>query len=222
MSIESEIFKTYSADFKKTEKYGFHLLKGEYIFEKSFMKDSFKAIVKISETGEVSGTVYDLENDDEYLPLRVEDNEGSFIAEVRENYKVILTNIRDNCFVKHNFISSQANRIADLILKKYNDNPLFMWKDDPTSGVFKNPDSKKWYGIIMDIPYSKLGEKRKGNVEVINLKIDKDKIPELVKVNGIYPAWHMNKKYWISVTLDESLGDNEIMDLVCESHGYTI
>ena len=222
MSIESEVFKTFSPDFKKLKKYGFNLIKKEYIFEKVFMDETFKAKINISESGEITGTVLDLENDDEFLPLRVESNEGAFVGEVREAYKAILTDIRDNCFVKYNFISLQANRLADLILKKYNDNPLFMWEDYPTCGVFKNPDSKKWYGIIMDIPYTKLGEKKKGNVEVINLKIDAEKIPELIKKDGIYPAWHMNKKYWVSVALDDRLSDNNIMTLVAESHDFTV
>ena len=222
MSIESEVFKTFSPDFKKLKKYGFNLIKKEYIFEKIFMGKTFKAEIKISELGEITGTVFDLENDDEFLPLRVESNEGAFVGEVRESYRNILIDIRENCFIKHSFVSLQANRIADLIFKKYNDKPVFMWEKFPTYGVFKNPVSDKWYGLIMDIPYNKLDVKQKGNIEVMNLKIDKDKIPELVKQDGIYPAWHMNKKYWISVALNERLSDDNIMTLVDESYEYTI
>ena len=52
MSIESNIFKRYTPDWEKCEK--------EYA--KSFMNDSFKAVVRINKNGEVRGTGYDMEN----------------------------------------------------------------------------------------------------------------------------------------------------------------
>ena len=32
----------------------------------------------------------------------------------------------------------------------------------------------------------------------------------------------MNKKYWITVILDETLSDKEIMELIEESHSFTV
>ena len=97
-----------------------------------------------------------------------------------------------------------------------------MWEDSPSCGVFKNPDNNKWYGIVMFINRLKLGEPSDEPVEVINLKLDSNKIPDLIKKDGIYPAYHMNKKYWVSISLDDTLSDSEIMDYIRESHGYTI
>ncbi|MBR6098177.1 MmcQ/YjbR family DNA-binding protein [bacterium] len=221
MSIESEIFKKSVPNFKKIKQYGFLKTADAYICEKIFMGGDFRAVIRINNTGTVSGTVYDTENNEEYLPLRYENPEGAFIGEVRELYSKILTDIKENCFSENYFAGSQTNRITELIFKVFGDNPVFPWKDDP-SGVFKNPDTNKWYGIVMNIPYSKLGEKSSELVDVINLKLDKDKIPELVKRDGIYPAWHMNKIYWVSVTLDDSLSDDEIMLLIEESHSYSV
>ena len=74
----------------------------------------------------------------------------------------------------------------------------------------------------MNIPRSKLGEKSNNIVEIINLKIDKDKIQKLLLKNGYYPAWHMNKKLWISISLDETLQDKDIIKHIEESYAYTI
>ena len=74
MSIESNIFKRYTPDWDKCQK--------EY--EKIFLNGSFKALLRVNEQGEVMGTVYDLENNDEFLPLRIESREGSFAGKVRE------------------------------------------------------------------------------------------------------------------------------------------
>jgi len=222
MSIENDVFKRYTPDFKKLIGYGFIKSKNNYFYEKTFRNDEFKAVIEIDKKGNISGKVFDMENDDEFLPIKYspDQTQGAFIGEIREEYKKILKDIRDNCFSKNYFIYPQSNRITNLIIAKYGNKPDFMW-ENYTDGVFKNPDSNKWYGIIMIIDYSKLDKSNKGPVEVINLKLDTEEIQTLLKQEGFYPAWHMNKKYWITITLDETLPDDKIMDLIEESHSYT-
>ena len=75
-------------------------------------------------------------------------------------------------------MSNQSNRIADLILKKYQDSPDFLFSEE-TTGVFRNKNNKKWYGIIMNIDYKKfLGKDKK--TEIINIKLKPDNINELI------------------------------------------
>ena len=222
MSIESSIFEKFIVDKKSLIKYGFKLSGQDYIYEVQFMDGDFSARIVINRNGEVSGTVFDTENDEEYLPLRIDEQQGAFVGKVRDEYSKILTDIREKCFSQKYFISPQANRLAELIKKKYGDEPEFLWEKFPNLGVFRNQQSEKWYAIVMDVELNKLGEDSDKKVDVVNLKIDKDKIPELVKQNGIYPAWHMNKKYWITVCLNNTVDDDEIMQYVAESYSYTI
>ena len=49
--------------------------------------------------------------------------------------------------------------------------------------------------------------------DIINLKAD----PEAYGRKGVYPAYHMNHKMWISVLLDDTLGDDEVMELISVS-----
>ena len=49
-----------------------------------------------------------------------------------------------------------------------------------------------------------------------------DKIKELHKEKGFYPAYHMNKKNWISILLNDTVPDKALLDLLDESHGFTI
>lgn len=221
MTIENDIFEKCTPDFKKLIKYGFRKNKTVYRYEKFFRNNEFKTIVEISKEGAVTGKVIELENNEEFLPLKVETQQGAFIGAIREEYKLVLTDIRDNCFSKNYFIFPQSNRITNLIVKKYGDKPNFMWEQFEGYGVFKNVDNNKWYGIIMNIDYSKIGLDNKNPVEVINVKLNKDKIQELLKKDGYYPAWHMNKKSWITITLDETISDDEIMNLIEESYSYT-
>ena len=222
MTIESDVFKRQTIDFNKLIDYGFSKKSDKYVIEKSFMDNNFKAVITVDKKGAVTGKVYDVENDDEFLPLRVENNQGSFVADVRTEYENILNDICQNCSSKNLFIYPQANRIAKLIYKKYKDTPQFLWEDYPTYGVFKNPDSNKWYGLIGSIDFSKINKNKKGETEFINIKLDAEEIQALVGLDGFYPAWHMNKKSWITLSLDETIPDEKIMELIEESYSYTI
>ena len=52
----------------------------------------------------------------------------------------------------------------------------YPWDDFPNCTTFKHKDNKKWFSLIMDIPYERLKVKKDGIVDVINLK----NIPELI------------------------------------------
>ena len=222
MSIEADVFKTYIPDFKKLKKYGFKKNKNIYFYSEQFKDKNFRADVNISDSGNILGTVFDIENGEEYFPLRIENNHGGFAAEIKDEYIRILIRIRENCFKKEFFVSAQCNRIAKLIKEKYGNEPIFMWEKFPTFGVYKNPNNDKWYGLVGYVNFAKLGESKDGMVEIINLKLDKDEIPELIKKDGIYPAYHMNKKYWVSIRTDDTLSDKELMKYIDISHKFTI
>lgn len=222
MSILTNTFKKYTPDYNKLLDYGFKENKTFYSYEINFRNNEFKTAIKIEKNGKISAKVIDIENDEEYLPLNITSQQGMFVNLVRAEFEKILIDIRKNCFSENYFVSPQANRITKSIINKYGDYPNFMWEKHKGCGVFKNTSTNKWYGIIMDIDYSKLGENSKKFVEVINIKIDKEKIQELLKENGFYPAWHMNKKFWITITLDEKIPDKKILDLIDESHSFTI
>ena len=61
---------------------------------------------------------------------------------------------------------------------------------------------------------------RSGLVEAVNLK--HNQVADLLSQKGIYPAFHMNKRYWISLALDDSLSDDEILDLLEISWNLTL
>ena len=63
--------------------------------------------------------------------------------------------------------------------------------------------------------------KNKETVDVINLKINSQDSENLTTIKGIYPGYHMNHKHWISVVLNETLSDNEVMKLIENSFSLT-
>lgn len=47
-------------------------------------------------------------------------------------------------------------------------------------------------------------------MEVINVKVDSGMIEDILSQKGYYPAFHMNKKCWVSIILEDALSDEEI------------
>ena len=86
MTIESDIFKKQIPDFERIKKFGFKKTGKNYTAEMPFMGGDFIAKIGIAETGEVFGNVIDAENGEEFLPLRLENQEGAFVGEVRAEY----------------------------------------------------------------------------------------------------------------------------------------
>ena len=216
MSIEEGIFKKHVADINKLIDYGFKKNKNEYIFKRNLI-DNFEIEVTIN--GEdVSGKVYDLDFDEEYTNYRVEDQTGSFTGMIRENFISILNDIKDKCFISKPFVFNQSNRIVNLIYKKYGKRPIFKW-ENMDAAVFEN--NEKWFGIIMNVDRSKYSN-LSGESEVLNIKLDRHKINNLLSKDGFFKAYHMNKKSWITIVLDESLSDDYIMNLIDESYSYTV
>ena len=54
-------------------------------------------------------------------------------------------------------------------------------------------------------------------VEVINVKVDQERIKDYLSRTGIYEAFHMNKKCWVSIILDDTLPDETIQGMIDDS-----
>ena len=214
--MENEIFKKCKPNFKKIEEYGFERKNNYYIFEKYFLDNDFKAIITINEDGLVRGEVIDLQFDEEYKNIKTEMN-GKFVNKVRNIYLDILNDIKKNCFDESYFIFDQTNRVNKYIKKRYNCEPEFLWKKFPKYAVYRNKKNNKWFGIIMNLELSKL-EKGSGEVEIINIKLNRDKVKKLLSKKGFFEVYHMNKVDWISIILNDTLYDEEIFLLIDESN----
>ena len=208
MSIESNIFKRYVPDWSTCKK--------EY--EISFLDNSFKAVVKINKNGEVSGTVYDIENNDEFLPLRVESLEGSFVGKVREEYENILSDISEKFFETDVFTFAQSKQILNYAMEKYGTEPEYLWEKFPRNAVCRRKDNKKWYFAVLSVKGSTLGLPTDDIMEVVDLRADKKDVPELLQQNNIFPAYHMNKKSWITIILDGSMGVDKVFNYIDKSY----
>lgn len=73
--------------------------------------------------------------------------------------------------------------------------------DDSDAFVFRHRFSRKWFCLFMDISACYLGIDDNKVITVVNLKAPKSLREDLLREEGIYPAYHMNKQHWISLDL---------------------
>ena len=225
MTIEQELFASYRVIKESLTEYGFDSFNGVFTYSKDFLNNEFKALITIDEYGTLNGKVIENAFGDEFTQLRIESYKGGFIAEVREAYKEILLDIRDKCFKKEIFVSNQANRLTKIIYERYHESPDFPFTNSKIEhyGVFRYHGNDKWYGLIMNVNKSVFGfPNNEEYVDIINVKIDETKREEILSVKGIYPSYHMNKKKWISIILDESLSDEDVMSYIDYSRNFMV
>ncbi len=208
-----EIFKKCRFNYDKLLNYGFKLKDNKYIYKQKIMDNSFEIILEV--TDKIIGKIFDLEYGEEYTSFRIKNQNNEFALKVKNEFNNILKDIKEKCTTEEYFITNQANIVARLITEKYKVKPEFLFKNKDDA-IFRASNGK-WFAVLLKININKLTNKNY-DVEIINLKLDKDKIPIYLKQKGIYKAYHMNKKYWVSIVLDNTLSDTDIMSYVSESY----
>lgn len=220
MKIEDEVFARCQIDAKKLLDYGFKMESGEYTYMQNILDDSFRVELTWTKTRQMQGKIIDLAFNEEYVNYRMEDYTGKYVVKVREAFLDILEDIRNQCGISQYFNLAQSNRITQLIQEKLGHEPEFLFGKSEHTGIFRNSKTKKWYAVILSINQNKLGKEDK-EVEIINVKLEKDKVEVLIEEMGFYPGYHMNKKYWVSIILDDTIDDERVMRYVMESYQST-
>ena len=205
-----EIFKAYQFNSKMGKEYGFVENQGVWTFSSTILQGDFLVIVIVVD-GELSFQVYDQETGDLYPQVHMESMRGIFVGNVREACLEVLYDIRKSCFEVQDFLCPQTKRIMVLLQEKYENQLEYLWEKSPDTAVLRHDDNQKWYAVLMKISWQKLDKTQEGLVEVVNLK--HDQVADLLSQKGIYPGFHMNKRYWISLPLDDTLSDEQVLEL---------
>ena len=119
-------------------------------------------------------------------------------------------------------MKTQREKITDFACTLPNavlDKPF---EDDFDTTVFRHGEGGKWFGLVMNLERSRVGLPGEGKVDVLNLKCDPEEgfiVREMY--DGIIPAYHMNKRHWISVILNGSVPLDFTQRLIEKSYGLT-
>lgn len=224
MKIIEKIFKRKRIIEEALLEYGFTYDGKNYHFQAEIMEGDFKVYVSISHEKEIQAKLIDKMNDEEYLQAYSDNFDNAYVNTVREALAQLLEDIAEKCTEDLLFASEQANRIAKIIYQKYKIRPDFPWKDkaNAKSAIFRHPHNNKWFALLMNIENGKIsGSDDKTMVDAINLKIVPNQGEKLREKEGIFEAYHMNKKHWITAILDDVICDEEVLNLIETSYSLT-
>lgn len=174
------------------------------------LDNNFNVIINYN--NELNIKVYD-DYEEEYLPFYILNNNGKYVSSIREKVNAVIKDIYDKCEIKSNI----EEEIYQYVKDKYNTIPNKPFKDDDISTTLKN-EKGKWYGLIMEINSKKLNISKEEQIKVINIKLNPEEIQELIDNINYFPAYHMSKKYWISIVLDSNLDINKLKELIDKSY----
>lgn len=207
----NEIFDKNIFNSKLAIAYGFSKVGDYYILQSDIDVENFNVIVKIGKDSfEVN--VIELPFNEEYILFNVSDSKGKFVSKIRRNVNELIEDIVKSCFTSLDYRKLLLNYVRE----KYGTIPEEPWEDN-NHATIKTSNSKKWYGIFMYLPYKTLGLDKSGKIDVLNVKLNPEVIKSLIDKKHFFPAYHMNKKYWISIVLDSDTDLNLVKSLIDES-----
>ena len=200
----------YNFSKEKLLQYGFKEEAEKLIYRKKILDSSF-LIEIVFVNSQLLIEVYDIEFDEIYSLFSVDSAVGETVQNIREHVEKLLSSILG--------LADESGKISSEIIdycnNKYGENHVNPFKKHPDILAFVN-EKNKWYALLLDVEYNKLNKNTDitTKVKILNVKYPVDKILEIIDNKNIFPAYHMNKKHWISIVLDKNIKMETIKELI--------
>lgn len=205
-----DLFKNKKVKPTKLLSFGFSKEGTGYIYSSLLFDKQFKLTVKVEESGKISTKVTEADSDEAYTLHLVPEATGAFIGKVKEEYEKALNLIAEQCFEADIFKSTLIKNVIEYAKTRYGDEPEYLWKKVSNNAILRRKDTAKWYAALLITKKSKLGLNSEETIEIIDLRADEEEIKSLIDKQTYFPAYHMNKKHWITISSDNSLPRDEI------------
>lgn len=214
MNAFEEIFRNSVPDEKRLKEYGFAPSAEGWELKKEILDGQFELLVSVT-GGAVRTALTDTATNEPYTLYLVEDAQGAFVGEVRLAVTDELHKIAARCFEAHTH-GATARELIEHVKNTYGDEPEYLWEDE--NAVWRRKDNRKWYGALLSAPAKYFGLESDGKAEVLDFRMEPEKLDEAADGKKIFRGYHMNKKHWATVVLDGSVPKEEIFALLAESY----
>lgn len=210
----SKKFENRKIEYDKLLAYGFD---HNYYYETQIGEGQFKVIIELEKEKKIS-KVIDLSYGEEYTLVDVVGASGNFVGKLREEYEKVLHDIIEKCTTSNLFKNKQTKEIIQYVKEKYQDELEFLWKSSPNNAIWRNKENQKWYAVLLTIPAQRLGMDSLEQIEIIDLRYPKGKTSDIIDNERIYAGYHMNKKSWITIVLDNRMETKKMIELLDNSY----
>ncbi|MBF0786194.1 hypothetical protein E4T80_12055 [Muribacter muris] len=118
---------------------------------------------------------------------------------------------------------SQRQAIFDYVAQQYAVALEYLWAKLPSYAVLRHCNKKgKWFALIANVSKTKLGLTGEGTADILNIKCEPDVVSILRQDKNVLPAYHMNKRHWLTIVLDSDFELDEIYKLLDWSYRLTL
>ncbi len=207
----------YIFDKDKLIAFGFVQHADKFCYVRRIMQGMFELKIMIDKNGKADWDVWDIETGEIYCLVKSA-AEGTFVGKVRSACDEVFQEIAEKCGKQVVFKSRLAGLIQEYVLHKYGNEFEYLWEKFPDNAVFRRKDNKKWYGAVLTVARNKIGLDGSDKIEVIDLRATPEEIGRLIDGEKYFPAYHMNKKHWITICLDGTVGFEEIYRRIDDSY----
>ena len=184
---------------------------GSLVLKKEIAGGQFYTEIKLSEKT-LAADVFETSTNEKYVLFNVASAQGAFVGQIRSEVQDLIEEIRAECFISQDI----KENYVDFLHSYFNapgDNP---WAEEPdnSSTVYRCPNNK-WFALVMQIKFKNLGFESDEPVWTVNLKAEN--VEAISDKKSIFPAYHMNKKYWITVLLTAVTDFEKLCELTKKS-----
>ena len=119
-------------------------------------------------------------------------------------------------------MTSYRDRIVTYVKETWQVPEEHLWRRFPDYVIFRHEDNQKWFGLIMDVPGTKLGLAGEETVDILNVKLGDPILRDmLIRQEGFLKGYHISRGNWISILLDGTVDFAEICRWLEESFMVT-
>ena len=209
--------KNRKIDYDSLLKFGFTYENDNYIYKEKILNNEFEVLITI-DNNIVTTKLVEIDFNDEYMLIDNNDAVGEYVGLVKDTYQIVINKFLDKCTIKEIYKSINSKKIVEYVKNTYNVSLEFLWEKYDDAGIWRNKNNNKWFGLIMTVVGNKIGIESDDKIEILNVTYQKDKINAIIDNVNIFPGYHMNKKSWITIRLDNNFDIKKIVELVDNSY----
>lgn len=183
----------------------------KFVLKKEIADGEFYVLIQLTDVS-LTADVFETSTGEQYVLFNVSSAHGAFVGKLRGEVQDVIEEIREECFITEN-IKQRYEDFLHSCFNAFGDNP---WAEEPydSSTVYRCPNNK-WFALVMKIKFKNLGLESDEPVWAVNLKAEN--VDSIIDKKSIFPAYHMNKKYWITVLLTSVTDFDKLCELTKKS-----
>ena len=213
-------FENKRVNMSKLSQFGFEPNQGgRYQFRTLIMQGQFELTLTLNVDDGLNTELTDTSTGEAYVLHLAPRAQGQFVGQVVQAYQDVLHKVEQDCYDNDVFKSSQERNLITQIKDLYGDELEFLWSKFLQNAVWRRADTHKWYGALLTVTTDKLAlPGATHTVTVLDLRARPNDLVTLIDGQHYLPGYHMNKKHWYSIVLDDTVPLATIMERVRDSY----